>query len=150
MDNIVKFYQAEKYEEEGIIFEIDADQKANEIYQQVSKALASKGLMIDKVDLQKMNLWDMNNNQKYTEINESESQPAEQPKEQPKEPQSPAAKPIAGSDADTDIDTAKQVPEERDQTEIKMQQTDILLEGANVVRVDQTQKEPEPNVQEVQ
>lgn len=62
MDNIVKFYQAEKYEEEGIIFEIDADQKANEIYQQVSKALASKGLMIDKVDLQKMNLWDMNNN----------------------------------------------------------------------------------------
>lgn len=25
MDNIVKFYQAEKYEEEGIIFEIDAD-----------------------------------------------------------------------------------------------------------------------------
>lgn len=50
MESIVKFYQAEKYEEEGIVFEIDADQKAHDIYLQVSKALASKGLTIDKVD----------------------------------------------------------------------------------------------------
>lgn len=50
MENIVKFYQAEKYEEESILFEIDADKKANDIYQQISKILADKGLIIEKVD----------------------------------------------------------------------------------------------------
>jgi hypothetical protein len=31
MNNVIKFYQAEKYEEESILFEIDADKKANDI-----------------------------------------------------------------------------------------------------------------------
>jgi len=68
MNNVIKFYQAEKYEEESILFEIDADKKANDIAQQITRVLQSKGLTLEKVDPQKMNLWDLNHNQKYTEI----------------------------------------------------------------------------------
>jgi len=32
IENVVKFYQAEKYEEESILFEIDANKKAYDIY----------------------------------------------------------------------------------------------------------------------
>ena len=62
MESIVNFYQAEEYQQEQILYEINADKKAYEIYEQVSKALAAKGLILDAVDKQKMNTWDLNNN----------------------------------------------------------------------------------------
>ena len=62
MDAIVNFYQAEAYQEEQMLFEIDADKKAKDIHQQISKALASKGLILDQVDTEKLDLWDLNNN----------------------------------------------------------------------------------------
>ena len=73
MTNVIKFYQAEKYEEESILFEINADQKANDIYQQVSKVLGLKGLTIEKVDPQKMKLWDLNHSQKFTAVTQQVS-----------------------------------------------------------------------------
>lgn len=62
IDSIVNFYQAEEYQQEQILYEIDADKKAHEIHEQVCKALAAKGLVLDAVDKEKMNLWDLNNN----------------------------------------------------------------------------------------
>ena len=62
MESIVNFYQAEEYQQEQIVYEIDADKKAKEINEQISKALASKGLILDSLDAQKMDLWDLNNN----------------------------------------------------------------------------------------
>lgn len=61
MDSIVNFYQAESYQQEQILYEIDADKKAHEIHEQVSKALLSKGLVLDQLDAEKMHLWDLNN-----------------------------------------------------------------------------------------
>ena len=45
----------------------------------MSKALATKGLIIEKVDPQKMNLWDLNHNLKYTEMSQSNHSKQEQP-----------------------------------------------------------------------
>ena len=45
----------------------------------MSKALATKGLIIEKVDPQKMNLWDLNHNLKYTEMSQSNNSKQEQP-----------------------------------------------------------------------
>ena len=61
LDSIVNFYQAESYQQEQILYEIDADKKAHEIHEQVSKALLSKGLILDQLDAEKMHLWDLNN-----------------------------------------------------------------------------------------
>lgn len=36
IDSVVNFYQAEEYQQEQILYEINADKKANDIYQQVS------------------------------------------------------------------------------------------------------------------
>ena len=57
----------------------------------MSKALAAKGLVLDAVDKEKMNLWDLNNNQKYTEIKGSE--PGKKPAEE--KPMAIATAPIS-------------------------------------------------------